>query len=172
MSQLTPVPADIHIHSCLSSCADNEMTPPTVMSKLKEVGTKIFAIADHNACGNSWAFEKACESSELLFIPAIECQTQEEIHVLGFFKSANVLKGFCESSIDPVLLPLEHDEDRLGEQLLVDEVGNTVGKDTRMLSASLDISIDDLALQISLAGGVVVPSHLDRGFSVISLSLW
>ena len=50
--------ADLHIHSCLSPCGDNDMTPGNIMGMAVVKGLEIVAISDHNAALNLPAAEK------------------------------------------------------------------------------------------------------------------
>lgn len=43
---------DLHIHSCLSPCADLEMSPKNIIRKAKEEKIDIIAICDHNYMEN------------------------------------------------------------------------------------------------------------------------
>ena len=43
---------DLHIHSALSPCAEEEMTPVTVVGQAALSGLDFVAIADHNAIGH------------------------------------------------------------------------------------------------------------------------
>ena len=43
---------DLHIHSALSPCAEEEMTPVTVVGQAALSGLDFMAIADHNAIGH------------------------------------------------------------------------------------------------------------------------
>ncbi|WP_245523142.1 hypothetical protein [Thermosediminibacter oceani] len=38
---LKEFPADLHVHTCLSPCADPEMVPPNILNMAKLLGTKI-----------------------------------------------------------------------------------------------------------------------------------
>lgn len=45
-------PADFHIHTCLSPCADDEMIPINILNMARLMGTKILGICDHNSAKN------------------------------------------------------------------------------------------------------------------------
>jgi len=44
--------ADLHIHSGLSPCADNDMTPNNIIQMAKLKGLDIISITDHNSTKN------------------------------------------------------------------------------------------------------------------------
>ena len=43
---------DLHLHTCLSPCADRDMTPATVAGLAKLAGAELIAITDHNSALN------------------------------------------------------------------------------------------------------------------------
>ena len=43
---------DLHIHSALSPCADDTMTPLAIVNRAKEVGLSVIALTDHNSILN------------------------------------------------------------------------------------------------------------------------
>ena len=49
-------PADLHIHTALSPCAEREMDPPRVFARARAAGLRIIAITDHNSTANLPAF--------------------------------------------------------------------------------------------------------------------
>ena len=40
---------DLHIHSCLSPCADDSMTPHNICNMAKIKGLDLIAVTDHNS---------------------------------------------------------------------------------------------------------------------------
>ena len=76
---------DLHIHSCLSPCANREMTPATIAGLCALNGADVIAIADHNSALNLPAAEKCCKAYGVKLLPALEANTAEEIHLLCYF---------------------------------------------------------------------------------------
>src|SRR6056297_265164 len=87
---------DFHIHSCLSPCADITMTPNQVAKKLMENHIDWAAITDHNSTGNLKSFERVFKQSGVAFLPGIEIQTVEDIHVLGYFSDVETAQKVGE----------------------------------------------------------------------------
>ena len=73
---------DFHLHSCLSPCGDNEMTPYNLVNMAKVLGFDVIALTDHNSCKNCRAAVRAGEDAGLTVIPGMELCTAEEIHVV------------------------------------------------------------------------------------------
>ena len=161
--------ADVHIHSSLSPCAADDMLPSNIIEKLETLDIDIFSITDHNSCKNSSAFMQAAKEKGMLFIPGIEIQTQEEIHLLAYFQDVPSIETFYNDVIEPVFIPgMQNDPEKFGNQLIIDRGGRVIDEERRILSLPLNISIDLAVLKVREYGGVAVPAHLDRGFSLIS----
>ena len=43
---------DLHIHSCLSPCGDDDMTPANIVGMAAVKGLDVIALTDHNSCRN------------------------------------------------------------------------------------------------------------------------
>ena len=84
---MTAYTYDLHIHSCLSPCGDNEMTPNNLVGMAAVMGLDIIAITDHNTCKNAPAVLKAAEEAGILAIPGMELCTAEEAHVVCLFET-------------------------------------------------------------------------------------
>ena len=85
---------DLHIHSALSPCGDNDMTPVNIVAYAAAMGLEIIAVSDHNAIGNVRAAIEVGEALDVLVVPGAEIQTNEDIHVLCLFPDADSLEAF------------------------------------------------------------------------------
>ncbi|NLB79150.1 MAG: PHP domain-containing protein, partial [Clostridiaceae bacterium] len=59
---------DLHIHSCLSPCAEEDMTPNNIVNMALLKGLDIIAITDHNSAKNLKAVIDAGSRQGLLVI--------------------------------------------------------------------------------------------------------
>ena len=57
---------DLHIHSCLSSCGDDDMTPGNIVGMAAIKGLDVIAVTDHNSCRNCPAVLKLAEQYGVL----------------------------------------------------------------------------------------------------------
>jgi len=85
---------DFHIHTCLSPCGDNDMTPNNIVNMAQIKGLDAIAITDHNTYLNAEACVKAAQQTDLIVIPGMEVETSEEIHVVVLFPDCNKLAEF------------------------------------------------------------------------------
>ena len=77
---------DLHIHSCLSPCGDDDMTPANIVGMSVIKGLDVIAVTDHNSCKNCPAVLTAAEEYGILAIPGMEINTSEEVHAVCLFE--------------------------------------------------------------------------------------
>ena len=85
---------DLHIHSCLSPCGDDDMTPNNLVHMAALAGLQVIAVADHNTTKNVPAAVKVGEECGVLVVPAMELTTKEDIHVLCLLPSLEQAETF------------------------------------------------------------------------------
>ena len=85
---------DLHMHSCLSPCGDDDMTPANMAGMASLCGLQLAALTDHNTCGNSRAIMKVGEEIGLTVVPAMELNTAEEAHILCYFPNIDAAEAF------------------------------------------------------------------------------
>ena len=167
--------ADLHIHTALSPCGTEDMTPPAIVAAAALKGLALIAICDHNTAGNAAATQEAAAlqgSDKSLGAPVvlagIEITTAEEAHVLGLFPDAAAAEAAAEEVL-ATLPPLTTADHGFGEQLLLDSAGGVLGKESRMLAAASTFGLSDAVGLIHRHGGLAIAAHVDRpSFSVLS----
>ena len=83
----------MHIHTCLSPCASDEMSPQRIVEQAKINKLDIIGICDHNSSENVTATRKVGERENIAVIGGIEATSQEEVHILALFEGE---KDLCE----------------------------------------------------------------------------
>ena len=165
---MIPVYYDFHIHTALSPCANDDMTPNDIVGMALLNGLDMIAITDHNTFANVESVIKAASDHDLIVIPGMEVSTAEEAHVLCLFENLDIALGF-EADLMTHYSTWSNRASIFGNQLLLDENDNVTGQMDRMLLAPTSLSFDDLYLLAEKHGGAFVPAHVDRdSFSVIS----
>lgn len=153
--------AEFHIHTVLSACADVEMIPPLIIQTAQEKGIDLIAITDHNASANVEPVMKAAKGSGIKVLAGMELQTKEEVHIICLFDHLDQLIAF-QDLIDEHLPEMQNDPEHFGEQYIVDETGNFVNRETRLLSTSVDITLKNAWLKVNSLGGLMIPAHVNR----------
>ena len=159
---------DLHIHSALSPCAENEMTPNNIVNMACLKGLDIIAVTDHNAALNCEAVIKCAKNHSIVAVPGMELETREEVHLVCFFPGLEeVMK--MHSIVNEALPDIVNREDIFGQQIIIDDDDNVVGNYKQMLLTAANLSIDEVFETVEGLGGVVVPAHVNRdSFSIIS----
>ena len=153
---------DFHIHSCLSPCADNEMTPVTVAGIAALNGLRMAALTDHNSCGNLPPFFAACHAYGVLPVAGIEVESAEAIHVVCLFPQIEQAMAFWRNTVQPAMMPIKNKPDIFGEQRFMDEDDEIVGTEPILLITSTSLTLEEVADAARAAGGVPFPAHVDR----------
>ncbi len=160
---------DFHLHSCLSPCGDNDMTPYNLVNMAKLMGYDIIALTDHNSCLNCPAAVKVGEEIGLTVVPGMELCTSEEIHTVCLFPTVQKALEFSEY-VKSTMLPIMNDESIFGNQYIMDDTDKILGSEEILLTNASGISIDDVVKEVSKYDGAVFPAHLDRAsYSVLSV---
>jgi PHP family Zn ribbon phosphoesterase len=158
---MKPFRAELHVHTVLSPCAEVEMIPPLIVQTALEKNIDLIAITDHNASANVRAVQKAAIGTNLTVLPGMEVQSREDVHLLTLFETLDVLEAW-QAQVDDALPNLPNDTDYFGEQFLVDETGDFVRSEPRLLLNSTDFSIDEIFKRVTDLGGIVIPAHVER----------
>jgi len=156
-----PVTYDLHQHSCLSPCGDEEMTPANIvgMAVVKELD--VIALTDHNTCKNCPAFLKVAEAYGVVALPGMELTTTEEVHVVCLFEYLEDAMRF-DAYVYEHLLDIQNEESIFGAQLIVNEDDEVIGKVDKLLINATDIDFDAVAGLMEEFHGIMIPAHLDK----------
>ncbi|MFR1517309.1 MAG: PHP domain-containing protein [Clostridia bacterium] len=164
------VSVDLHIHSALSPCADESMTPGNIVGMAKLNGLSAIAVTDHNASQNSEAAVILGKRFGITVIPGMELETAEEIHVVCLFPDLERLACFQErvtASYNGAIPP--NRAEIFGRQFLYNAEDEICGELAHMLLAPTGITIDDSFEIAASLGGIAYPAHVDRdSYSVLT----
>lgn len=157
---------DLHIHTCLSPCADLDMAPQYMAREAKKKGIDIAGICDHNSCENVPAVKKSFEKEGLHVIGGMEITSNEEVHILALFDNEENL--FAMQKIVYDNLHGINNEKRFGEQVVVNENDEVIGFNKKLLIGATELSVEDIVNLIHQLDGLAIAAHIDReGYSII-----
>jgi PHP family Zn ribbon phosphoesterase len=160
--------ADLHIHSCLSPCASLDLSPREIVERAKAESLDIIAVTDHNTAKNVRVVMGLAERRGLKVIPGMEVQTREEIHLLALFPDWPSTAAWDEE-VRRHLPDVRNDPEVFGDQPIVDDEGNILNFEERLLLNSIDLPLEEVKRRVEGHGGMAIPSHFDKGsFSLIS----
>lgn len=152
---------DLHIHSCLSPCGDEDNTPCNIAGMAAVQGLNIIALCDHNSAKNCPATAAAAKQYGLLFIPGMEVTTVEEVHVVSLFKSLEAALEF-DKEIYKHLIKVRNNPEIFGHQYLYDENDHIIGEEENLLINATDIEFTKLFSMVEAFGGAAFPAHIDK----------
>lgn len=152
---------DFHIHSCLSPCGDDAMTPALVAGLLKLAGYDVAALTDHNAVGNCPAFFRACESYGLTPLAGMELTTAEDIHLVCLLRTLPEAEAFGRA-VDAHRVMIRNRPQFFGRQLLMDAEDNVIGEEPNLLPNATSLGLEDAYALACECGAVCYPAHVDR----------
>jgi hypothetical protein len=150
--------ADLHIHSALSACADDDMTPNNILNMAVIKGLDVIAICDHNCCKQQPAIAKAALGKPIQVIFGVEVTSSEEVHVLCYFDKLDNCMQF-DRWLETVLLPIDNNEKFFGKQLIFDEHDEVIDKVTICLSLATTASMKEVILKAKEFDGQCVFAH-------------
>ena len=162
--------SDLHIHSCLSPCANDDMTPANICGMAVLKGLQMIAVTDHNSARNLPAVKACCDAYGLLMIPGMEITTREEVHLLGYFETVEQALDFSEF-LRPHMPPKKNKPQFFGNQYVMDEDDNIIAEEDELLIGASDLRLSELTKIIRERGGVPVPAHINRGSNGLLINL-
>jgi len=153
--------ADLHIHTCLSPCASLDLSPRKIIERALEERLDFIAVTDHNIARNVPAVMRQAEKRGFRVIPGMEVQSREEIHILTLFSDWPSLSAW-EEVVRRHLPEIPNDPEFFGDQPIVDEEGNILEFEERLLINSIDLSLNEIRSQVLERGGLFIPAHFDK----------
>ncbi len=154
------VRADLHVHTCLSPCGDDQMRATAIVEQAGKAGLDMIGICDHNSAENVSAVMSAGARTGLAVIPGMEVTSREEVHILGLFGATEGLMDLQNVVYEN--LPGENDQEAFGSQLVIDETDCVVGTNNKLLIGATTLSVEQVVGAIHQFGGLAIASHIDR----------
>jgi PHP family Zn ribbon phosphoesterase len=151
---------DLHVHTCLSPCADDGMVPTRIVARALEAGLQAIGICDHNSAGNVAAVREAAGGRSLRVLGGMEITTSEEAHILALFDEPEELL-LLERLVQEGLAG-RNDPEAWGDQILVDARDQPIGIEERLLSGASALTAEAAVREIRALGGLAIASHVDR----------
>ena len=152
---------DLHVHSCLSPCGDDDNTPNNIAGMAHLSGLNVVALTDHNSCKNCPAFFEATNKYGITPIAGMELTTSEDIHVICLFESLSDALAFDEY-VDERRIKVKNRPEIFGNQTVLDKNDEPLYEVEELLINSTGISVSDIKELVEKYNGVCYPAHIDR----------
>lgn len=157
---------DLHIHSALSPCSDDDMTLNNIVNMSLIKGLDLIAITDHNSV-KQLTYLPVVAQGIIKFVYGVEIQSREEVHILAYFLPETELAPI-QQFLDCYLIEEPNDEDYFGHQYILNDQDEIIGSEDRLLIKSIDLSLTDVIKTIHQFQGIAVLAHaLSKRYSVM-----
>lgn len=167
---MIPLYYDLHLHSCLSPCGDDDMTPANIAGMASVLGLEAIALTDHNTARNCPAFLKACESYGIIGIPGMELTTEEEVHVVCLFPALENALSF-DAYVYERLIKVKNNEAVFGKQQIYNENDEVTGTEPYLLINATTIGFEEVYDVVTEHGGIMIPAHVDKSSNSLIANL-
>lgn len=159
---------DLHIHSCLSPCANLEMSPAGIVERAVAAGMGGIALTDHQSARNTPAIAECARRAGMACLYGLEVCTAEEVHTLALFDTPELANAMTDWVYEAMIKRV-NDPDAFGDQPIVTADDEIVDLEWRILALSCRRDIPSVAAKCHELGGLYLAAHIDRpAFSVYS----
>lgn len=152
---------DLHIHSVLSPCADDLMTPNNIFNMANLKGLDIIAVTDHNSMKQLPICHELSLSYDLLFIPGVEITLADDVHILCYFKKLDDAIIF-DRYLEACNPKIDYDSTQYGMQEITDIHDAVVDTINYHLTKPLNLTLLQLIQSLKNIDHILVYAHLDR----------
>ena len=153
--------ADFHIHTALSPCCRNEMTPKAIIDAAVSCGIDMLAVSDHNSGNNVLAVEQLAVAAGIALFYSLELHVCENFHMLtlfdDFLKYSEWL-GYVKKHRSKTQL----DTNSGRAQHIINAHDDILGAITERLNLDTDIPVRAAIELVHSLGGICIASHIDR----------
>ena len=164
---MSAVRFDLHLHSCLSPCANLEMSPSEIVARAVRAGMDGIALTDHQSARNTPAIAECARRAGLKCLYGMEVQTAEEVHTVALFDTVEQALALTDWVYEAMPKRV-NDPETFGDQPVVTWDDDIVEMEWRILAMGCRRTIPETAAKVHELGGLYIAAHIDRpNFSVL-----
>jgi len=152
---------DLHIHSCLSPCANLEMSPGEIVARAKAAGMDGIALTDHQSARNAPAIAECARRAGVKCLYGMEVQTAEEVHTVALFDTTEQALKLTDWVYEAMPKRV-NDPETFGDQPVVTWDDDIVDMEWRILAMGCRRTIPETAAKVHALGGLYIAAHVDR----------
>ena len=159
---------DLHIHSCLSPCANLEMSPSEIVRRAKAAGMDGMALTDHQSARNAPAIAECARRQGISCLYGLEVCTAEEVHALAIFDTPEQALSMTDW-VYAAMIKRVNDPEAFGDQPVVTADDEIVELEWRILALACRKTLPETGARCHELGGIFIAAHIDRAsFSCFS----
>jgi hypothetical protein len=152
--------ADLHVHACLSPCADWEMSPRRIIQRSRDIGLDLIAVCDHNSAENAGAVMAEGRRHGICVLPGLEICSREEVHVLALF--GELEPALALQDLVHAHLPGENRPEVFGHQIVATDADEVLAESPRLLIGATGLALDAIVRATHDLNGLSLAAHVDR----------
>jgi 3',5'-nucleoside bisphosphate phosphatase len=152
--------ADLHVHTCLSPCADWEMSPRRIIRRSQDIGLDLIAVCDHNSSENAGAVMAEGRRHGICVLPGLEICSREEVHVLALF--GELEQALAMQDIVHAHLPGENRPEVFGHQIVATDTDEVLAESPRLLIGATGLALEAIVRATHVLNGLSLAAHVDR----------
>ena len=149
---------DLHIHSCLSPCAERDMTIHNILNMCMIKGLDVISVTDHNSLKQYKYLKEVARNYDIQLVFGVEVQTLEDIHVCCYFKDEENISDF-QQLLDRWHPGIRNNSSIFGIQELLDSNDLVYKEEELLLIAPMNVGINELCEAVHSHRGSVVLAH-------------
>lgn len=159
---------DLHIHSALSPCASDDMTPHNIVNMAKICGLEMISVCDHNTLGQQRVMAEVARKLDMGYVYGVEVQSIEEVHLCIYFQDYSRAMAF-DAWLKEHLPLIRNDVRYFGNQWLFDEADEVVAGEDVLLLQSVNQSMENIIRKAHQCQGIVSLAHVcDKANSIMT----
>lgn len=135
------------------------MTPHNIARMAVLKGLQVIAVTDHNSLKQQHVMAEVARQYGLTYLYGVEIQSQEEVHILGYFTSEKDVDAM-QRWIEDHQIKVKNRPAYFGEQILYDTNDQIIEEEPVALIFSLNASLESCIKAIHHKGGKAVLAHL------------
>jgi 3',5'-nucleoside bisphosphate phosphatase len=152
--------ADLHVHTCLSPCADWGMSPRRIVACGRARGLDLVAVCDHNSAENAAVAVQVGRELGLPVLPGLEVCSREEVHLLTLFEEPD--QALRMQAAVYAQLPGANRPEVFGHQIVATADDEVLAENSRLLIGACGLGLEDVARTARALGGLCLAAHVDR----------
>lgn len=135
------------------------MTPHNIARMAQLKGLDVISVTDHNSLKQQRVMAEIAHSYGLTYLYGVELQSQEEVHILGYFTTEKAVLAM-QRWIEDHQIKVKNRPSYFGEQVIYDHHDEAIDEESVALIFSLNASLESCVKAIHNKGGRAVLAHL------------
>lgn len=148
---------DLHLHSCLSPCADAQMTPNNIVNMARVCELDLISVTDHNTVRQQEALRQCARRAGIAYVCGVEMESREEVHLLGYFPGSQIdaVQNWLNAHYSGQPNAIAY----FGHQTVMNTEDEPEAEEPQRLLDALDASLQECVDAIHLFKGKAVLAH-------------